>query len=194
MLLHPIMELVIKDHKHAGKEACIVFKIDQLVVYPAQGVGRIESITAQEVGGTTNNYYVIRTLNNEGMLMVPVDNAVNVGLRSICDPEYGQLVISSMHNWSDFKGYSGQNWNKRYREYSDKLKTGDLAEVAYVLKELILISQDKELSFGERRLMEQAMNLITMELACAFDKEQYEIRAEIEDIFSEVLKGKDLQV
>jgi CarD family transcriptional regulator len=188
------VEKEIKGHQESSKEAWPVFSIDQLVVYPAQGVGRIESITSQEVGGVTNNYFVIRILNNEGTLMVPVDNASNVGLRSICDPEYGQMVIQSMHDWSDFKGYSGQNWNKRYREYSDKLKTGDLAEVAYVLKELILISQDKELSFGERRLMEQAMNLITMELSCAFEKEQYEIRSEIESIFSEIVKGKDFQV
>ncbi|MFP4035174.1 MAG: CarD family transcriptional regulator [Desulfovermiculus sp.] len=169
-----------------------MFHINQLVVYPAQGVGRVEAISSQEVGGTTNDFYVVRILNNDGTLLVPVKNAANVGLRTICDSAYGSYVLSTMQDWSDFKGYAGQNWNRRYREYSDKLKTGKLEDVAYVLKELILISQDKDLSFGERRLLEQAMGLITMELACALGREQSEIQTEIENIFHDVLKKHEL--
>lgn len=169
-----------------------MFHIDQLVVYPAQGVGRVEDITSQEVGGLTHDFYVVRILNNDGTLLVPVKNAANVGLRTICDSHYGSQVLSSMQDWSDFKGYAGQNWNRRYREYSEKLKTGKLEDVAYVLKELILISQDKDLSFGERRLMEQAMGLITMELACAMGREQSDIQEEIETIFHDVLKKNEL--
>lgn len=169
-----------------------MFHINQLVVYPAQGVGRVEAISSQEVGGTTNDFYVVRILNNDGTLLVPVKNAANVGLRTICDSEYGSYVLATMQDWSDFKGYAGQNWNRRYREYSDKLKTGKLEDVAYVLKELILISQDKDLSFGERRLLEQAMGLITMELACALGREQGEIQTEIENIFHDVLKKHEL--
>jgi CarD family transcriptional regulator len=135
---------------------------------------------------------VVRILNNDGTLLVPVKNAANVGLRTICDSDYGAYVLSTMQDWSDFKGYAGQNWNRRYREYSDKLKTGKLEDVAYVLKELILISQDKDLSFGERRLLEQAMGLITMELACALGREQGEIQTEIENIFHDVLKKNEL--
>ncbi len=169
-----------------------MFHINQLVVYPAQGVGRVEAISSQEVGGATNDFYVVRILSNDGTLLVPVKNAANVGLRTICDSEYGSYVLSTMQDWSDFKGYAGQNWNRRYREYSDKLKTGQLEDVAYVLKELILISQDKDLSFGERRLLEQAMGLITMELACALGRDQSEIQTEIENIFHDVLKKHEL--
>lgn len=169
-----------------------MFHIHQLVVYPAQGVGRVEDITSQEVGGATSEFYVVRILNNDGTLLVPVKNAANVGLRTICDQEYGVQVLASMQDWSDFKGYAGQNWNRRYREYSEKLKTGKLEDVAYVLKELILISQDKDLSFGERRLMEQAMGLISMELACAMDRQQSEVQQEIEGIFQDVLKKNEL--
>ncbi|MDZ7762681.1 MAG: CarD family transcriptional regulator [Desulfovermiculus sp.] len=169
-----------------------MFHIDELVVYPAQGVGRVESITSHDVGGSTNDYYVVRILNNDGTLLVPVENAVNVGLRTICDNDYGMQILASMQDWSDFRGYAGQNWNRRYREYSEKLKTGQLEDVAYVLKELILISQDKDLSFGERRLMEQAMALITMELAYALGREPVEIQGEIENIFHDVLKKSEL--
>jgi len=165
-----------------------VFEIDQLVVYPAQGVGRVEAIQTQKVGGTESDFYVVRILSNGGTLMVPVANAENVGLRNVCNLEYGLGVLKSMEDWTDFKGYAGQNWNRRYREYSEKLKSGDLADVAYVLKELILISQDKELSFGERRLMEQAMGLVTMELSHALGREQSRVQDDIETIFQEILQ------
>lgn len=169
-----------------------MFHIDQLVVYPAQGVGRVESITSQKVGDVTSDFYVVRILNNDGTLLVPVKNAANVGLRTICDSDYGSSVLQSMQDWTDFKGYAGQNWNRRYREYSEKLKTGKLEDVAYVLKELILISQDKDLSFGERRLLEQAMSLITMELACALKRDQVDIQEEIEGIFHDILKKNEV--
>lgn len=164
-----------------------MFEIDELVVYPAQGVGKVEDIQGKEMGGLMTRFYKIRILSSSGTLLIPVDNAANVGLRKVCTPEYGRQIFDYLKDWSDFKGYAGQNWNRRYREYSDKLKTGDLADVAYVLKELMLISQDKDLSFGEGRLMEQAMGLITMELAYTLNREQDAIRQEIEGIFSDIL-------
>jgi CarD family transcriptional regulator len=186
-IVFPICGRIRKNNPEVPK---FVFEINQLVVYPSQGVGKVEAIESQEVCGVLNNFYVVRILSNDGTLMIPVNNANNVGLRSICNPDYGQTVLQSMYDWSDFKGYAGQNWNRRYREYSEKLKSGDLASVAYVLKELILISQDKELSFGERRLLEQAMGLITMELSFALERGQDEIQDEIESIFSGILKKK----
>lgn len=164
-----------------------MFALNQLVVYPAQGVGKVEAVQEREMGGLTIQFYKIRILSNNGTLLIPVANASNVGLRKVCDPAYGLQLFEYLRDWSDFKGYAGQNWNRRYREYSDKLKTGDLADVAYVLKELMLISQDKDLSFGESRLMEQAMGLITMELAYTLERDQDVIRTEIEDIFSDIL-------
>ncbi len=164
-----------------------MFALDQLVVYPAQGVGKVEAIQEREMGGLSIQFYKIRILSNNGTLLIPVANASNVGLRKVCEPAYGLELFEYLRDWSDFKGYAGQNWNRRYREYSDKLKTGDLADVAYVLKELMLISQDKDLSFGESRLMEQAMGLITMELAYTLEREQDAIRTEIEAIFSDIL-------
>ena len=164
-----------------------MFALNQLVVYPAQGVGKVEAVQEREMGGLAIQFYKIRILSNNGTLLIPVANASNVGLRKVCDPTYGLQLFEYLRDWSDFKGYAGQNWNRRYREYSDKLKTGDLADVAYVLKELMLISQDKDLSFGESRLMEQAMGLITMELAYTLERDQDVIRTEIEDIFSDIL-------
>lgn len=168
-----------------------MFSVDQLVVYPAQGVGRVERIESQAIGGMEADFYIVRILSNNVTLMVPVKNAANVGLRAVCDDSEGMAIIDSLKDRSDFTGYSGQNWNRRYREYSEKLKSGDLADVAYVLKELLLIGKDKELSFGERRLLEQAMGLITLELAYAMGREQEEIKADIEDLFADVLMQQE---
>ncbi len=161
-----------------------MFEKDQLVVYPAQGVGRVEGIQSYEIGGVESDFYVVRILSNNATLLVPTTNATGVGLRGICDAEYGRKVLDSLHDWADFKGYAGLNWNRRYREYSEKLKSGDLVDVAYVLKELILISRNKDLSFGERRLMEQAMGLITTELSFVLDRDRETLQQEIEMIFN----------
>jgi len=173
------------------KEPLPVFQINQLVVYPSQGVGRVERIESQIIGGVKAEFYIVRILSNNVTLMVPVKNAVNVGLRPVCSLRTGQTIFESLRDRSEFTGYTGQNWNRRYREYSEKLKSGDLADVAYVLKELFLIGRDKELSFGERRLLEQAMNLVSMELAYAVNRGQEDIKADITDMFSDVIQARE---
>lgn len=168
-----------------------MFVPDQLVVYPAQGVGKVERLESQVVGGAEAEFYIVRILSNNVTLMVPVKNAVNVGLRALCSAEEGQKILDSLQDRSDFTGYTGQNWNRRYREYSEKLKSGSLEDVAYVLKELLLIGKDKELSFGERRLLEQSMGLITLELAHALDTTQEDVKARIEVFFEDVLHPEE---
>jgi CarD family transcriptional regulator len=169
-----------------------VFGVGEFVVYPAQGVGRVERIETQEIGGVPTELIIVRILSNNVTLMVPVKNAANVGLREVYSAEQAEAIFDFLRDRSDFTGYTGQNWNRRYREYSEKLKSSVLQDVAYVLKELILISKDKELSFGERRLLEQAMNLVSLELAFALGKEQSEIKRAIEELFADILQaGKD---
>ncbi len=170
-----------------------MFELDQLVVYPSQGVGKVERIESQEIGGATAEFYIVRILSNNVTLMVPVMNAANVGLRAVCDKEAGLKIFDNLKDRSDFTGYTGQNWNRRYREYSEKLKSGDLQDVAYVLKELFLIGRDKELSFGERRLLEQAMGLVSMELSFALDLDQEEIKDEINELFSDVIEKQEAE-
>jgi CarD family transcriptional regulator len=168
-----------------------VFAVGELVVYPAQGVGMVEKIEEQEIGGVKTKLYIVRILSNNVTLMVPVSNAENVGLRSVYSKEQGEAILEFLQDRSDFTGYTGQNWNRRYREYSEKLKSNDLKDVAYVLKELYLISKDKELSFGERRLLEQAMSLISMELSYALNITQSEAKKKIESFFVDILKKKN---
>jgi CarD family transcriptional regulator len=167
-----------------------VFSVGELVVYPAQGVGKVESIEVQQVAGTSAEMYIVKILSNNVKLLVPVTNVKNVGLRAVYSAKKARTILEYLKDRSDFTGYSGQNWNRRYREYSEKLKSSDLQDVAYVLKELILIGKDKDLSFGERRLLEQAMNLISMELAFALKKEQKEIKEQIESLFADILNAQ----
>ena len=108
----------------------LVFSVEQLVVYPAQGVGRVERIETQVIGGASAAFFIVRILSNNVTLMVPVKNASNVGLRPLCSAEEGQAILESLKDRSDFTGYTGQNWNRRYREYSEKLKSGALSDVA----------------------------------------------------------------
>ncbi len=168
-----------------------MFELNQLVVYPSQGVGKVERIESQEVSGSTAEFYIVRILSNNVTLMVPVFNAHNVGLRSVCSKEDGLGIYECLKDRSDFTGYTGQNWNRRYREYSEKLKSGDLQDVAYVLKELFLIGRDKELSFGERRLLEQAMGLVSMELSFALELDQETVKEEINSLFVDVLEKNE---
>ncbi len=168
-----------------------MFSVDELVVYPAQGVGKVERIETQEIGGVATELIIVRILSNNVTLMVPVRNAKNVGLRGVYTPAQAEEIYEYLNDRSDFTGYSGQNWNRRYREYSEKLKSSSLRDVAYVLKELILIGKDKELSFGERRLLEQAMGLISLELSFALKQDQSEVKKSIEALFADILHAKD---
>lgn len=168
-----------------------MFVPDQLVVYPAQGVGKIERLEHQSIGGQEAEFYIIRIVTNNITVMVPVKNAGNVGLRDLCSREEAENVLASLQDRSSFTGYTGQNWNRRYREYSERLKSPSLLDVGYVLKELILISAEKELSFGERRLLEQAMGLITSELSCVLERDAQELQGVIENYYADILIKPD---
>lgn len=142
-----------------------MFIAGNLVVYPAQGVGQIESIDHKDIGGSNCEFYIVRIRSNNITLMVPVQNAVNVGLRALVSPEQARIVLEHLRKDLEKSVFTGQNWNRRFREYSERLKSTDLTVVAEVLRELLLIGRTKELSFGERRLLEQAMSLVSGELA-----------------------------
>ena len=142
-----------------------MFAPDKLVVYPAQGVGRIERIDHKDIGGVACEFYIVRIRANNITLMVPVHNAVNVGLRPLITRKEASRILDMLRTDRERTVFTGQNWTRRFREYSERLKSPELAVVADVLRELLLIGRTKELSFGERRLLEQAMSLVGGELA-----------------------------
>ena len=149
------------------------------MVYPAQGVGKIERIDRQNIGGIACEFYIVRIRANNITLMVPVNNAVNVGLRTLTPKDEAQRILQTLRGDTDTPVYTGQNWNRRFREYSERLKSPELAVVTEVLRELLLIGRGKELSFGERRLQEQAMGLVTGELAEVLELSEDSLRGEL---------------
>ncbi|MBD5627675.1 MAG: CarD family transcriptional regulator [Desulfovibrio sp.] len=161
-----------------------MFSPDKLVVYPAQGVGRIERIDHKDIGGIACEFYIVRIRANNITLMVPVHNAVNVGLRPLITRKEASRILDMLRSDRERTVFTGQNWNRRFREYSERLKSPELAVVADVLRELLLIGRTKELSFGERRLLEQAMSLVGGELAEVLGLSADELRDELTALYA----------
>ncbi|MDE5878463.1 MAG: CarD family transcriptional regulator [Desulfovibrio sp.] len=161
-----------------------MFAPDKLVVYPAQGVGRIERIDHKDIGGVACEFYIVRIRANNITLMVPVHNAVNVGLRPLITRKEASRILETLRTDRERTVFTGQNWNRRFREYSERLKSPELAVVADVLRELLLIGRTKELSFGERRLLEQAMSLVGGELAEVLGLSADELREELTALYA----------
>lgn len=142
-----------------------MFALEMLVAYPAQGVGKIERIDRREVGGVACDFYIVRILASNITLMVPVHGAAAAGLRNLVSEAHARQIMEDLYGDLEAPVCIGQNWNRRFREYTRLLKSADLREVAKVLRELLLIGRSKDLSFGERRLLEQAMSLVSGELS-----------------------------
>lgn len=143
-----------------------MFKVGDRAVYPAQGVGVVESIEAREFSGQKNNFYILRIIDNDMTIMIPVGNASQVGMRSLISKD----KVDSIYNVLGRKQTEVMaiaSWSRRQREYNDKIKTGDPKEVAEVLRELYLIKEGKELSYGEKKVLELARRLLILELALA---------------------------
>lgn len=156
-----------------------MFSTDNLVVYPAQGVGKIERIDQKNIGGISCEFYIVNIRANNITLMVPVKNALNVGLRGLVSKNQASKILKNLYNNIEQSIITGQNWNRRFREYSERMKSPDLNVVAEVLRELLIIGRGKDLSFGERRLLDQAMNLVTGELSIVLNMEPEDMREKL---------------
>ncbi|MBW1708751.1 MAG: CarD family transcriptional regulator [Deltaproteobacteria bacterium] len=154
-----------------------MFKVGDLAVYPAHGVGRIEAIENKDFSGLQQSFYMMRILENDMIIMIPTDNVSNVGLREIIEPEEVSQVYTILKE-QDIS-LETQNWNRRYREYMDKIKTGSVFEVAMVLRDLILLKAIKELSFGERKMLDTALNLLVKEISAAEDLTESKVESKI---------------
>jgi CarD family transcriptional regulator len=165
------------------KKKMRVFKVGDLAVYPAHGVGRIESIESKVVGGETHDFYIMKVLENDMVIMIPTWNVDGVGLRDIISKKEIPEIYKVMEQRRE-SPIDSQTWNRRYREYMDKIKTGSLYEVAEVYRDLSLLKNSKDLSFGERKLFDTAQILLVKELSTAKNADEETVLAEIESIFA----------
>ncbi len=159
-----------------------MFVEGDMAVYPAHGVGVIKSIETQEVAGVDQTFYVLEIIGNSMTIMIPTSGSENVGLRSIVNKKEAGEVLNILKDRAI--EIDSQTWNRRYREYMEKIKTGSIFEVAAVLRDLFLLSVDKDLSYGERKMLDTAKGLLVKELSIAQDVEEDKISKKIEKIFS----------
>ena len=174
----------------------MMFQIGEVAVYPGHGVGKIEAIEEKEFSGTKQSFYIIRILDTDMTIMIPVDGAGNAGLRCVIDTCDVTKVFEILKDKNII--HDNSPWNRRYKEYMERIKSGSIFEVATVLKELYNLRHWKELSFGEKKMFETARGLLTKELSIALDKEELKVEEEIEGIFiavggSENFKGNGAQ-
>lgn len=157
------------------------FKPGDKAVYPAHGVGEVKSIETREISGNRQTFYILKILDNGMTIMVPTQNVKTVGLREIIDEEQVEDVYEILKE-RDIT-VDNQTWNRRYREYMDKIKTGSVYEIAEVLRDLSMLKFEKELSFGERKMLDTARSLLIKELALAQRCSEEEVLKDIQKIF-----------
>ncbi|MFC1829183.1 CarD family transcriptional regulator [Thermodesulfobacteriota bacterium] len=172
-----------KEQVETLKTSVREFKVGDLAVYPAHGVGRIEAIEDRVVNGEKHDFYIMKVLENSMVIMIPTWNVDSVGLRDIINKKEVPKVFEVMKKREESPAET-QTWNRRYREYMDKIKTGSLYDVAEVFRDLSLLRLTKDLSFGERKLYDTAQVLLVKELSTARDTDEATIMSEIELIFS----------
>jgi CarD family transcriptional regulator len=158
------------------------FKIGDKAVYPAHGVGEVTAIEDREISGMSQTFYILRILDNGLQIMIPTNNIRQVGLREVIGADMVEQVFGILRQ----KGLSVDTttWNRRYREYMEKIKTGSVFEVAEVLRDLYLLKTDKDLSFCELKLLDTARGLLIKELAVAKNCDEEEVEREFKVIFN----------
>ena len=158
-----------------------MFHIGDKAVFPGHGVGVIEAIERKQISGKDQTFYILRIVDNGMTIMIPKDNVEAVRLREVIR----KLDVSKVIHILKDKDVTidNQTWNRRYREYMEKINTGSIYEIAEVLRDLHLLKTEKELSFGERKIMDMAKNLLVKELAIARDVKESDILREIRTIF-----------
>jgi CarD family transcriptional regulator len=171
-----------KEETQSVKAINREFQIGDLAVYPAHGVGEIQAIESRVVNGEEHDFYIMKVLENGMVIMIPTRNVESVGLREIIDKKEVAKVYEVMRFRKDGLP-DNQTWNRRYREYMDKIKTGSLYDVAEVFRDLFLLKLTKDLSFGERKLYDTAQVLLVKELSTAKEIDEAAILLEIESLF-----------
>ena len=145
-----------------------MFCLDEKVVYPGHGVAKIQRIMKKIIGGSEASFYELAFLNKDMTVLVPTDRADTVGLRSLSSHEHVLGVFSYLTQIPDDTAnleFTPANWSKRNKEYQTKLKNGDLKELCEIYKDLHMISGYKELSFGEKNLLQQIESLLVEEIS-----------------------------
>ena len=154
-----------------------MFSVGDRIVYPMQGAGVIQDIEEKRILGEVKQYYILRLPCSDINIMIPVDSGESIGIREVSTREEMEEFL---HFLGDESTPMNPNWNRRYRENMDKLKSGDIKQVAEVVRNLVRNDREKKLSTGERKLLTGARRILVSELILSMDVSQDEAETMIE--------------
>ncbi len=154
-----------------------MYNIGDRIVYPSIGVGQIQEIVTRIFGESEKLFYKVKVDEKHAQLMIPVDSAERIGLRPLVGSSTAQKLFKVFGEVPDSATFKA--WSKKFRTFEERLKSGDPFEVAEVLRDLLMQAHRKELSFGEKKVLEQARSLLIRELAFSMDSEEDTIMAKL---------------
>jgi CarD family transcriptional regulator len=157
----------------------ILFEVGDNVVYPHHGAGMVLKKELRKMFGEEKEYLTIKILHNDMTVMVPCANAGLAGLRRVIDEETVQKVLGVL---KDDVSEMPKNWNRRFKHNRDKIKTGDIYELAEVVRNLALREHEKGLSTGEKQMFTRAKKILASELMYALDKDEEEAELYLDDL------------
>ncbi|AEE96218.1 CarD family transcriptional regulator [Mahella australiensis] len=156
-----------------------MLQIGDKVVYPMHGAGVVEAIEEKEILGVTQKYYILKLPVCDVKIMIPLSSADDIGIRHIIDEDESKRVLAALSQ--NNQDGDNTNWNRRYRINMDKIKSGDIYEVADVVRSLMIREKQKGLSAGERKMLNSAKQILVSELALANSTGTDEIERLIEE-------------
>ncbi len=166
-----------------GEQECCAFKVGDKVVYPHHGAGRVLEVALRDVCGEAKEYMTIRILHNDMTVMVPVENAERAGIRSVIAEIMVDEVIGVLH---DDPTKMPTNWNRRLKHNRDKIKSGDIFEVADVVRNLAIRDSVKGLSTGEKQMFGRVKKILASELMYAMTVSEEEALTSLEGVLGEI--------
>jgi CarD family transcriptional regulator len=161
-----------------------MFAVGEVVVYPGHGVCKIEKIVERLMSGVNKRFFLLRALGAEMCILIPEDKIEHAGLRHVVDVQTAERILAILKEPDVDKvenNHNKQSWNRRFREYMERIKTGNTVQIAQVLRTLSSVGLTKCLSFGEKRILNTSKALLAQEIAvakrCSTDRALNEIEA-----------------
>ena len=158
-----------------------MFCVGDKIVHPMHGAGVVEEIVQNKINGVVREYYVLKLPARSMVVMIPTGNCKEIGVRPVMCREEAECVLGRL---TELETDIEQNWNRRYRENMDRIKSGDLIEVAYVIKSLMERDRDRGLSTGERKMLHSAKDILLSELVLSLGSSYEELEATIDDMLA----------
>ena len=154
-----------------------MYKVGDKILYPMHGAGTINMIDKREILGTIKEYYILHIPCGDMEVMIPVENCDELGVRPVSGEDQAAKAMDILREESTYK--TG-NWNKRYRENMEKIKTGDIEKVAEIVRNLTRVDRDNKLSAGEKKMLSSVRKILQSEIMLAFDIDENEALRRIE--------------